>query len=136
MFYIECDEDIGTFSELEFKYRFFFLGQCLRAGTSHWFGLRALEYLIYIFGGVVLTDPTYSPLLICGGGAWGIALVDWSKTSLQGLVVGWEAAAASEALIWEAGNVPAVPIRVSRDLTCLHQESNYLSQLAAPQIYT
>jgi len=30
------------------------MGQGLIAGTSYWFGLRAWEYLIYIFGGVVL----------------------------------------------------------------------------------
>lgn len=42
-------------------------------------------------------------------------------------------AAASEVLIWETGNVPAVPIRVSRDLTYLDQESGYFSQPTAPQ---
>jgi len=30
------------------------MGQCLTAGISHWFGLRAWEDLIYIFRGIVL----------------------------------------------------------------------------------
>lgn len=36
------------------------MGQCLTTGASYWFGLRAWESLIYIFGGVVLFLP-----LIC-----------------------------------------------------------------------
>jgi len=32
----------------------FGIGQYLTAGTSYWFGLRAWEELIYIFGGMVL----------------------------------------------------------------------------------
>lgn len=42
---------------------------------------------------------------------------------------------ASDTLIWEAGNAPAIPFRVSRDSTCLDQESGYLSQLVTPHLF-
>lgn len=67
-------------------------------------------------------------------GIWGIALYDLVclKPLYRGL---WEAAA-SETLISEAGNAPAILFMVPGDSTCLDQGSGYLSQLATPQIIT
>lgn len=75
---------------------------------------------------------TYGHVLTWGGGAWGIALHDWSLSNLFTGVCG--GSAANEVLIWKAGNVPAISIRVSGDLICLDQESGYLLQLDTPQV--
>lgn len=72
-------------------------GQGLKACTSYWFGLRALEYLIYISGGMVVHPCDLTLLRLCdlwshlhlGGGVWCIALSDWSISnfSSEGIVV-------------------------------------------------
>jgi len=75
----------------------FLMGQCLTAGTSYWFGLRAWEDLIYIFGGMVLLlhlicfEPMRSAVSsspVEEGFGVLCSVIDVSQTSLQGSVGG------------------------------------------------
>jgi len=76
----------------------FWVGQCLTAGTSYWFGLRAWEDLIYIFRSVVLflQQPYVTDLsraYVTRGGHVSaveeeVGALTYSQTSLQGSVGG------------------------------------------------
>jgi len=135
------------------------VGQCLTTGTSYWFCLRTWEDHICIFEDIVLfillicLEPMWSVVrsspveeglgalswvyatcdhvLTWGGGAWGIALHDWSVSNLFTGVF-WRCSYMRSWYSERLGiHLPSF-LGSPGDSTYLYQESGYLSLSTTP----